>query len=81
MIWPVWQLSMELHGTTEANLVAAVRSARRLRGHPVHADTVKHWTDLLHQARQQLAAGDADAPDALRQLIADLETELVDHSK
>lgn len=72
--------AMELHGSIEANLVAAVRSARRLRGHPIHADTLQHWTDLLHQARRQLAAGQACPAETLKQLVADLETELADHS-
>lgn len=72
--------AMELHGSIEANLVAAVRSARRLRGHPIHADTLQHWTDLLHQARRQLAAGQARPTGTLKQLVADLETELADHS-
>ena len=72
--------TMELHGSIEANLVAAVRSARRLRGHPIHADTLQHWTDLLHQARRQLAANPANATETLKQLVADLETELADHS-
>jgi riboflavin synthase alpha subunit len=45
---------MQLHGTVQTNLEAAVRSARRLRGHPVHGDTLAYWTDLLHQARRKL---------------------------
>ena len=72
--------TMELHGSIEANLVAAVRSARRLRGHPIHADTLQHWTDLLYQARRQLSAGPANDANTLKQLVADLETELADHS-
>ena len=72
--------AMELHGSIEANLFAAVRSARRLRGHPVHSDTREHWTDLLHQARRQLAADPTNGTEALRQLVADLETELADHA-
>lgn len=71
---------MELHGSIETNLVAAVRSARRLRGHPIHADTLQHWTDLLHQARRQLAAELASETETLKQLVADLETELADRS-
>lgn len=59
------------------NLVAAVRSARRLRGHPIHADTLQHWTDLLHQARREVAGHDSEA-ETLKQLVADLEVELAD---
>ena len=68
---------MELHGSVQGNLIAAIRSARRLRGHPVHPDTLGHWTSLLHQARRQLGA-DPGSTDAIRQLVADLETELAE---
>jgi hypothetical protein len=69
---------MELHGTIEANLVSAIASAKRLRGHPVHQDTISHWSDLLHEARRELAANDASNRDVIMQLISDLETELAD---
>lgn len=72
---------MDLHGSIEANLVAAVRSARRLRGHPVHADTFQHWTDLVHQARRQVAADPASETETLKQLVADLETELAGNAR
>jgi hypothetical protein len=72
--------AMELHGSVERNLVAAIRSARRLRGHPIHADTLQHWIDLGHQARRQLAADPDSETETLKQLVADLETELADHS-
>ena len=66
---------MELHGSANENLIASVRSARRLRGHPVHTDTVQYWTELLHHARRELAEPEVRA-DALKGSIADLETEL-----
>ena len=66
---------MKIHGSIGDNLTAAVRSARRLRAHPVHADTLEHWRDLLHHARQELALGTAP-PEAIEPLIAELETEL-----
>jgi hypothetical protein len=66
---------MNLHGSIEENLVAAVRSARRLRKHPVHADTLKHWSDLLHHARGELASGAGERA-AIETLIAELETEI-----
>lgn len=72
--------AMEPHCSVETNLAAAVRSARRLRGHPIHADTLQHWTDLLHQARRQLMKDPVDGTETLKQLVADLETELADHS-
>ena len=63
---------MDIHGSIAKNLSAAVQSARRLSGHPVHADTLSHWTDLLHHARRELAAGSSEA---LQSLILELETE------
>ena len=68
---------MDLHGRIEANLAAAVRSARRLRGHPIHSDTVRHWTALLHEARRRLQDDSGRDTESLQQLVADLETELV----
>jgi hypothetical protein len=62
---------MGLHGGIEANLVA-VGSARRLRGHPIHADTLQHWTELLHQASRQLARAPASVTETIKQLMADL---------
>jgi truncated hemoglobin YjbI len=35
-------------------LEAAVASARRLRGHPVHPETFKEWRRMLHEARDEL---------------------------
>ena len=63
---------MDLHGSIATNLSSAVQSARRLSGHPVHADTLSHWTDLLHHARRELAAGSSEV---LQSLILELETE------
>jgi hypothetical protein len=67
---------MKLHGSTEGNLIAAVRSATRFRGHPVHADTVKHWENLLHHARRELSGCTALASAPLQRLIVELEIEL-----
>ena len=66
---------MKLHGSIRDNLVAAVRSARRLRAHPVHADTLRYWDDLLHHARRELAAGPGERP-SVEPLIIELETEI-----
>ena len=68
---------MDLHGSIATNLSSAVQSARRLSGHPVHADTLSHWTDLLHHARRELAAGSSEG---LQSLILELETELADRA-
>jgi len=66
---------MELHGTVADNLGSALRSARRLRGHPVHADTLRYWMDLLHLARRQLALS---SDPSLLAITLDLEKELAD---
>lgn len=42
---------MELAGTIEDNLRAAVKSAQRLRSFPVHRDTLAYWTELLVYAQ------------------------------
>ena len=66
---------MEIHGSIANNLTSAVQSARRLRGHPIHGDTLGHWKDLLNHARQELANGSTEP---LQTLIAELENELAD---
>jgi hypothetical protein len=68
---------MDLHGSLATNLASAVQSARRLRGHPVHADTLSHWTELLHHARREMAGGSSEA---IPSLILELEEELADRS-
>ena len=65
---------MELHGSLALNLQMALDSSNRLRGHPVHQDTLTFWSDLIGEARARRAAGvDPDDTDVER-LIADLET-------
>jgi hypothetical protein len=64
---------MQIEGTIRANLIAAIASARRLRGRPVHRDTVKYWRQLLDYARRASAP---PGPDAFAELMAELETEL-----
>jgi hypothetical protein len=68
---------MDLHGSISNNLVSAVQSVRRLRGHPVHDDTLRHWTDLLHHARRELSAGSSEP---IQALIIELEKALADRS-
>jgi hypothetical protein len=65
---------MRIEGTVRANLIAAVASARRWRGRPVHKDTVDHWRRLLDYGRQvdhQLRG------EALSDLVTELEAEMV----
>ncbi len=66
-------VGMELHGSIADNLTSAVRSARRLNGHPVHADTLRHWQELLHHARREIANGSSEP---IVTLIVELENEL-----
>ena len=68
---------MELHGSTSNNLASAVQSATRLRGQPVHGDTLRHWTDLLDHARGELEAGSSEP---IHALIVELEKELADRA-
>jgi hypothetical protein len=42
---------MRIEGSVRANLIAAVASARRWKGRPVHKDTVDHWRRLLEYGR------------------------------
>ncbi len=70
---------MKIHGSTEANLTAALRSARRLHGHPVHTETIGHWTELLHITRRKLSTDPSRRTDAVMKLIADLEAEVAGH--
>ena len=72
---------MQLHGSTEGNLISAVRSASRLRAHPVHADTIKHWADLLQHARRELSLSAALPSEPLKRLVAELEVELTKRPK
>ena len=64
---------MELHGSTEANLVAALRSANRLRGHRVHGDTLKFWADLVRHARRELSSSVMLPSDEVIRLVSELE--------
>jgi hypothetical protein len=67
---------MDLHGSTSNNLASAVRSARRLRSHPVHADTLEHWTALVRHARRELAEGSTE--ETILALTLELEQELAE---
>ena len=76
MFW-VRFAGMDLHGSIANNLTSALRSARRLRGHPVHADTLDHWTDLLHHARRDLTGGSSEP---ILALILELEQEMAERT-
>lgn len=67
---------MQLHGSTEGNLISAIRSASRLRGKTVHADTLKFWSELIRHARDELTSWAGMPPESLPRLIAELEGEV-----
>jgi hypothetical protein len=71
---------MKLHGSVAGNLAAAIRSVRRLRGHPVHADTLGYWDELLRHARRDRPAGYKQERHVVGRLIIDLETEIAERS-
>lgn len=71
---------MKLHGSVIGNLTAAVRSVRRLRGHPVHADTLGYWDELLRYARRDRPAAYPQERHVVGRLIIDLETEIAERS-
>jgi hypothetical protein len=69
---------MEIHGSISKNLEMALESAKRLRGHVVHADTLQFWTDLLSEARKQRRHAGGELGLILDDLIGSLEIELGD---
>ena len=68
---------MQLHGSTEGNLISAIRSAISFRGRPVHADTLTYWGDLLRHARSELTSCSALPPEGLGSLVEKLELEII----
>ena len=71
---------MELHGSITSNLWAAVESSRRLKGHPIHRDTLRFWSQLIREARARRAAQEVfEDPDAERH-IAELEITLSENA-
>ena len=69
---------MEIHGTLAFNLQMALDSSKRLRGHPVHRDTLAFWSELIREARARRAAGvDPDDADVER-LIAEVQSAIAE---
>lgn len=64
---------MQIEGSIRANLIAAVTSARRLRGRAIHRDTIDYWRRLLDHAGRATAE---PQPESFGDLMADLEIEL-----
>jgi hypothetical protein len=67
---------VELSGTLAVNLRAAVTSAKRLRGHAVHIETLAFWEALLAHPRAQARASNEMDADEVESLMAELQTEL-----
>ena len=66
---------MEFCGSIHANLRAALQSARRLKGGPVHPDTVEHWAMIVAAAK---TPGEALDSYKTRELLSDLEREIAE---
>ena len=64
---------MRIDGSVRSNLLSAVSSAKRWRGRPVHKDTIAHWQSVLEHGRR---AGAGPFPEAVGELVAELELEL-----
>jgi hypothetical protein len=64
---------MRIDGSVRSNLLSAISSARRWRGRPVHKDTIGHWQSVLEHGRR---AGTGPFPEAVGELVAELELEL-----
>lgn len=66
---------MQIEGTISTNLKAAIASADRLRGHPVHGDTLQFWRDLLSHARASLSSCDGEAA-GIEPLVGELQSQI-----
>ena len=64
---------LRIEGTLRSNLVAAIASAKRWKGRPVHEDTLKHWTELLEYSQR---VSSQPFSEAVADLNAELEIEL-----
>ena len=64
---------MKIHGSLRANLLSAIASAHRLRGHPIHQDTIAHWRGLLELGRRN---GAPYLGEPVADLVVQLEHEL-----
>ena len=75
------EVLMKLHGSLAHNLEAALKSARRLRGHPVHKDTEAYWVELLAHCRAEKRSCTAAELATLEPLLASLQDELATREK
>ena len=66
-------MPVRIWGSVHTNLRAALHCARRLRGGPVHPDTVDHWIGLVALAKEDPSSGTSFRT---RELIKDLQGEI-----
>ncbi|MFL6722458.1 MAG: hypothetical protein ACJ8FT_11760 [Sphingomonas sp.] len=64
---------MRIEGSMRSNLLAAIASARRFRGRPVHQDTLEHWRRLIEHAHHVAAMPHSEM---FGDLVGELEAEL-----
>jgi len=64
---------MKIEGSVRSNLLAAIASARRWRGKPVHNDTLRHWRMLAEYA---VCIPVNSSEKSVSGLVAELEGEL-----
>jgi hypothetical protein len=64
---------MELRGSIAQNLRAAIESSRRLKGHPIHRDTLKFWSELIAETRTRRASGELLDDPEVDEALAELE--------
>jgi len=64
---------MRIEGSLRSNLLAAIASARRLRGAHVHSDTKDYWQRLAEYGRRNSTQPTCEP---VSELVAKLESEL-----
>lgn len=64
---------MKMHGSITQNLRAAIESSRRLKGHPIHRDTLKFWSELVAETRTRRASGELLDDPEVDEAVAELE--------
>ena len=72
---------MKLDGSILENHKAAVRSSARLKGHPVHADTLQFWGELVAAARERKRKQPECDWAQIDQLIAAVEQDLSERAQ
>jgi hypothetical protein len=71
---------MDFEGTLASNLQAAITSAERLRGHPVHRDTLEFWRELLAFARSRKRMAEGSRAE-VEGLVAELQLLVAAHEE